>query len=61
MNDEPIEFPIEDSIDLHTFRPGEVKELLKDYLEAASDKGFEEVRIITGRETGCLPRSSAPF
>jgi dsDNA-specific endonuclease/ATPase MutS2 len=52
--DEPIEFPIEDSIDLHTFRPGEVKGLLHDYLEAAFDKGFTEVRIIHGKGTGVL-------
>ncbi|MEM5786000.1 MAG: Smr/MutS family protein [Syntrophobacteraceae bacterium] len=52
--DEPIEFPIEDSIDLHTFLPKEVKDLLHDYLEAAFDKGFEEVRIIHGKGTGVL-------
>jgi len=49
-----IEFPIEDSIDLHTFRPNEVKDLLNDYLEAASKKGFEEVRIIHGKGIGVL-------
>lgn len=52
--DEPIEFPIEDSIDLHTFRPGEVKDLVNDYLEAAFEKGFGEVRIIHGKGTGVL-------
>ncbi len=52
--DEPVEFPIEDSIDLHTFRPGEVKDLLHDYLEAASEKGFAEVRIIHGKGIGVL-------
>ena len=50
--DEIIEYPIEDSIDLHTFRPGEVKDLLNDYLEAAREKGFREVRIIHGKGTG---------
>ena len=54
--DEIIHYPVEDSIDLHTFRPGEVKELLKDYLEAAGEKGFEEVRIIHGKGTGTLRR-----
>ena len=52
--DEIIQYPIEDSIDLHTFRPSEVKELLHDYLEAARDKGFKEVRIIHGKGTGVL-------
>ena len=52
--DEIIRYPIEDSIDLHTFRPNEVKDLLYDYLEAASEKGFEEVRIIHGKGMGVL-------
>ncbi len=52
--DEVFEYPIEDSIDLHTFRPSEVKDLLDDYLEAARNKGFEEVRIIHGKGTGAL-------
>ncbi len=52
--EEIIKFPIEDSIDLHTFRPNEVKDLLNDYLEAAGEKGFEEVRIIHGKGIGVL-------
>ena len=55
--DEIIRYPIEDSIDLHTFRPNEVKDLLNDYLEAASEKGFEEVRIIHGKGMGVLRRT----
>lgn len=54
--DQIIRFPIEDSIDLHTFRPQEAKDLLRDYLEAASRKGFTEVRIIHGKGTGVLRR-----
>ncbi len=53
-DEEPVEFPIEDVIDLHTFRPEEVKDLLHDYIEAAYEKGFEEVRIIHGKGTGVL-------
>lgn len=55
MPDEPVVVvPIEDSIDLHTFRPREVRALLDDYLEAARDKGFKEVRVIHGKGTGAL-------
>ncbi len=54
--DQITRFPIEDSIDLHTFRPQEVRDLLHDYLEAASRKGFTEVRIIHGKGTGVLRR-----
>ena len=49
-------YPVEDSIDLHTFRPREVKDLLDDYLQAASRKGFTEVRIIHGKGVGVLRR-----
>ena len=49
-----IVFPIEDSLDLHTFQPREVKELLHDYLEAACEKGFREVAIIHGKGRGVL-------
>ncbi len=48
----PIEYPIEDSIDLHTFRPPEVRDLVREYLHQAVLKGFQEVRIIHGRGIG---------
>jgi DNA-nicking Smr family endonuclease len=50
----PLVLPIEDSLDLHTFQPREVKELLNDYLEAACEKGFREVVIIHGKGAGVL-------
>ncbi len=53
-DDVPVAVPIEDSIDLHTFRPSDVKALLDDYLEAAVEKGFAEVRIIHGKGSGVL-------
>lgn len=53
---EAVVIPIEDSLDLHTFRPAEVKDLLDDYLEAAWAKGYREVLIIHGKGTGVLRR-----
>ena len=32
---EPIEIPIEESIDLHLFRPSEIKDVLQGYIAAA--------------------------
>ena len=52
--EDPIVIPIEDFLDLHAFRPGEVRDLLDDYLEEAWKKGFREVRIIHGKGTGML-------
>ena len=50
--DEPFEMPIEDAIDLHPFQPGEIRDVALDYLVAAREKGFREVRLIHGRGTG---------
>lgn len=46
------EVPIEDTIDLHTFRPKEVRTVVEEYLYQAIRKGFSEVRIIHGRGSG---------
>ncbi|MGE4651018.1 MAG: Smr/MutS family protein, partial [Myxococcota bacterium] len=62
---EPVEIPIEESIDLHWFRPAEQAEVAEAYVEAAAEAGFREVRIIHGRGRGVqrnlvhrrLPRS----
>jgi len=51
-DDEPFELPIEDFIDLHPFRPREVKEVAEEYLIAAREKGFRQVRLIHGRGIG---------
>ncbi len=49
---EPVVVPIEDSIDLHRFRPSEVGDVVEAYLEAARAAGFREVRVIHGRGRG---------
>ena len=50
--DEPFEVPIEDQIDLHTFQPQEVADVIEEYLYQALQKGFRQVRIIHGRGIG---------
>lgn len=49
---EPITIPIEDSIDLHTFSPKEIKVVLEEYLREAHEKGFRRMRIVHGRGIG---------
>ena len=44
--------PIEDSIDLHSFQPREVRIVVEEYLYQAILRGFHEVRIIHGRGAG---------
>ena len=49
---EPIEVPIEDWIDLHTYQPQEIKDVVEEYLFQALQRGFRQVRIIHGRGIG---------
>ncbi|HSP35821.1 MAG TPA: Smr/MutS family protein [Thermoanaerobaculia bacterium] len=52
MDDEPHEIPIEDALDLHLFRPAEVRDVVLEYLTEARKRGFREVRLIHGRGIG---------
>ncbi|MGD0308482.1 MAG: Smr/MutS family protein [Acidobacteriota bacterium] len=52
MTDKPVEVPIEDWIDLHTFPPPEIKSLVEEYLYQAVLRGYNQVRIIHGRGIG---------
>jgi DNA-nicking Smr family endonuclease len=50
----PVPLPISGELDLHTFRPSDLGELIPAYLEACAERGFFEVRIIHGKGTGTL-------
>jgi DNA-nicking Smr family endonuclease len=52
--EDAIEIPIDGILDLHTFRPRDVKELLPEYVAACRRKGIHEIRIIHGKGTGAL-------
>lgn len=52
--EEAIEVPINGELDLHTFRPNEVRDLLPDYIEACLEKGIYQLRIVHGKGTGTM-------
>ncbi len=47
-----IRLPIESSLDLHSFRPNEIRDVVHEYLLEARKRGFREVRLIHGRGRG---------
>jgi DNA-nicking Smr family endonuclease len=51
-NEEPVEIPIEDSLDLHSFLPGDIPSVVEEYLLQALEKGYRQVRLIHGRGVG---------
>jgi DNA-nicking Smr family endonuclease len=44
--------PIEAELDLHAFAPRDVASVVEEYVTAAAEAGFREVRVIHGRGRG---------
>ena len=55
-NTDKVNLPIEDTIDLHSFRPEEISGLVEEYLYQAIQMGMVQVRIIHGRGAGIQRR-----
>jgi DNA-nicking Smr family endonuclease len=49
-----MEYPIEGTLDLHTFRPEDVKDLVPDYVEECRKRGILRIKIVHGKGTGVL-------
>jgi len=49
--------PIDGILDLHAFRPEEVGEAVRAYLDACAEEGVLSVRVIHGKGIGALRRT----
>ncbi|HEY3162330.1 MAG TPA: Smr/MutS family protein [Vicinamibacterales bacterium] len=47
-----MRIPIEDALDLHAFHPRDITSVVEEYVNAAWERGFREVRLIHGRGRG---------
>jgi dsDNA-specific endonuclease/ATPase MutS2 len=52
--DAPVPVPITGELDLHTFQPSDLGELIPAYLAECAARGIREVRIVHGKGTGTL-------
>lgn len=55
-NDEPVEYPIDGTLDLHTFHPRDVKDVVPEYINECLNRGITQIRIVHGKGTGTLRR-----
>ena len=55
--DNSIQLPIDGTLDLHTFHPRDVKDLVPEYLRACRERGILQVRIVHGKGTGTMRRT----
>jgi len=54
---DPVEVPIDGTLDLHTFDPRDLKVLLPEYFLECQKHGILEVRVVHGKGTGTLRKS----
>lgn len=52
MSDDPVRLPIDGVLDLHTFRPDEILDVVEEYLQCCQEEGVLKVRIIHGKGKG---------
>ena len=44
-------------LDLHTFKPNEIKDLVREYVKTCMERGIFRIRIVHGKGTGTLFRT----
>jgi len=53
---EIVEYPVDGTLDLHTFHPRDVKDLIPEYISVCLENRIYQIRIIHGKGTGTLRR-----
>jgi DNA-nicking Smr family endonuclease len=51
-NDEPVEYPIDGTLDLHQFRPNETKDVLLEYIAECLKRDILAIRVVHGKGIG---------
>ncbi|MCM2271149.1 MAG: Smr/MutS family protein [candidate division Zixibacteria bacterium] len=51
-NDDPIEYPIDGTLDLHQFRPDEIRDAVMDYIAECLTREILAIRIVHGKGIG---------
>lgn len=54
MTGEAFRLPIDGTLDLHAFRPADVRSVVEEYVREAYAAGLREIRVVHGRGTGVL-------
>lgn len=51
-HDEPVEYPIDGTLDLHQFSPKDTRRVLVAYIEECLARGISQLRIVHGKGIG---------
>jgi dsDNA-specific endonuclease/ATPase MutS2 len=51
---EPVRVPLDGTLDLHAFAPGDVGDLVPEFVGACAEAGILELRIVHGKGIGAL-------
>lgn len=55
-HDEPVEYPIDGTLDLHMFAPADTKAVVEEYIRVCLEKGIYSLRIVHGKGIGVKRR-----